>query len=93
MTYSEGFRPGGFNTGTGVITGNSPFAGIFTVPKFYAPDTLENKELGWKTAETFETGIEKTVRWFLNNQTWVGDVISGAYRTAYISTTRTDDGA
>jgi len=48
-TYSEGFRPGGFNTGTGVITGNSPLNGIFTVPKSYAPDTLENKEIGWKT--------------------------------------------
>jgi iron complex outermembrane recepter protein len=48
-TYSEGFRPGGFNTGTGVITANSPLNGIFTVPKSYSPDTLENKEIGWKT--------------------------------------------
>jgi dTDP-glucose 4,6-dehydratase len=60
----------------------------------YAIDARKlERELGWKPAETFETGIEKTVRWFLNNQTWVGDVISGAYRTACISTTRTDDGA
>jgi dTDP-glucose 4,6-dehydratase len=60
----------------------------------YAIDARKlQRELGWKPAETFETGIEKTVRWFLNNQTWVGDVISGAYRTARISTTRTDDGA
>src|SRR5260370_11550378 len=48
-TYSEGFRPGGFNIGTGVITANSPLNGIFTVPKSYAPDTLKNKEIGWKT--------------------------------------------
>jgi outer membrane receptor protein involved in Fe transport len=49
-TYSEGFRPGGFNTGTGVITGNSPLNGVFTVPKSYSPDTLKNYELGWKTS-------------------------------------------
>jgi outer membrane receptor protein involved in Fe transport len=48
-TYSEGFRPGGFNRGTGVITSNSPLEGIFTVPLAFAPDTLKNKELGWKT--------------------------------------------
>ncbi|MGV7241896.1 dTDP-glucose 4,6-dehydratase [Caballeronia sp. M23-90] len=60
----------------------------------YAIDARKlERELGWKPAETFETGIEKTVRWFLNNQTWVGDVISGAYRTTSISTTRIDDGA
>ncbi|MBS1162031.1 MAG: rfbB [Proteobacteria bacterium] len=37
-------------------------------------------ELGWKPAETFETGIRKTVRWYLDNQDWVGNVTSGAYR-------------
>jgi outer membrane receptor protein involved in Fe transport len=49
-TYSEGFRPGGFNIGTGVITANSPLNGIFTVPKSYSPDTLKNYEIGWKTS-------------------------------------------
>jgi iron complex outermembrane receptor protein len=48
-TYSEGFRPGGFNRGAAVITGNSPLAGIFTEPVAFAPDTLKNKEIGWKT--------------------------------------------
>jgi outer membrane receptor protein involved in Fe transport len=48
-TYSEGFRPGGFNIGTGVLTPNSPLYGIFTVPKAYSPDTLKNYEAGWKT--------------------------------------------
>jgi outer membrane receptor protein involved in Fe transport len=48
-TYSEGFRPGGFNRTTGIITANSPLHGIFTVPLSFAPDTLKNKELGWKT--------------------------------------------
>ncbi len=37
------------------------------------------RELGWKPAETFETGIAKTVRWYLANQDWVSDVQSGAY--------------
>lgn len=38
------------------------------------------RELGWKPAETFETGIRKTVRWYLDNQDWVNKVTSGAYR-------------
>ena len=38
------------------------------------------RELGWKPEETFETGIRKTVRWYLDNQRWVANVISGAYR-------------
>ena len=37
-------------------------------------------ELGWKPAETFESGIRKTVQWYLDNQAWVGNVTSGAYR-------------
>ena len=37
-------------------------------------------ELGWKPAETFETGIRKTVQWYLDNQPWVQNVTSGAYR-------------
>ena len=36
--------------------------------------------LGWKPAETFETGIRKTVLWYLENQDWVDSVQSGAYR-------------
>jgi dTDP-glucose 4,6-dehydratase len=39
------------------------------------------RELGWKPAETFETGIRKTVQWYLDNQSWVSNVQSGAYRT------------
>jgi dTDP-glucose 4,6-dehydratase len=37
-------------------------------------------ELGWKPAETFESGIRKTVQWYLDNQPWVSNVTSGAYR-------------
>jgi dTDP-glucose 4,6-dehydratase len=38
------------------------------------------RELGWRPAETFDTGIRKTVRWYLDNQAWVRNVTSGAYR-------------
>jgi dTDP-glucose 4,6-dehydratase len=38
------------------------------------------RELGWKPAETFETGIRKTVQWYLDHAEWVGNVTSGAYR-------------
>ncbi len=37
-------------------------------------------ELGWKPQETFETGINKTVVWYLENQSWVANVTSGTYR-------------
>ncbi|PKO49980.1 MAG: dTDP-glucose 4,6-dehydratase, partial [Betaproteobacteria bacterium HGW-Betaproteobacteria-21] len=38
------------------------------------------RELGWRPAETFETGIRKTVEWYLANPDWVANVQSGAYR-------------
>ena len=38
------------------------------------------RDLGWKPAETFETGIHKTVQWYLDNQTWVQNIQSGTYR-------------
>ena len=37
-------------------------------------------ELGWKPVETFETGIEKTVNWYLAHQDWVNNVTSGEYK-------------
>lgn len=47
----------------------------------YAIDARKiERELGWKPAETFETGIRKTVQWYLDNQDWVASVQSGAYR-------------
>jgi dTDP-glucose 4,6-dehydratase len=47
----------------------------------YAIDASKvERELGWKPAETFETGIRKTVQWYLENQDWVANVLSGAYR-------------
>ena len=38
------------------------------------------RELGWRPAETFETGMRKTVHWYLDNQAWVEQVVSGGYR-------------
>ena len=47
----------------------------------YAIDARKiERELGWKPQETFETGIRKTVAWYLANQDWVEGVTSGAYR-------------
>ncbi len=47
----------------------------------YAIDARKlEQELGWKPAETFETGIRKTVQWYLDNPSWVVNVQSGAYR-------------
>jgi dTDP-glucose 4,6-dehydratase len=38
------------------------------------------RELGWKPRETFESGLRKTIRWYLENQEWVANVTSDAYR-------------
>jgi dTDP-glucose 4,6-dehydratase len=47
----------------------------------YAIDARKiERELGWKPEETFETGIEKTVQWYLDNPKWVAGVTSGDYR-------------
>jgi dTDP-glucose 4,6-dehydratase len=47
----------------------------------YAIDARKiERELGWRPAETFDTGIRKTVHWYLQNQSWVSRVQSGAYR-------------
>jgi dTDP-glucose 4,6-dehydratase len=52
----------------------------------YAMDAQKiERELGWRPKETFETGIRKTVRWYLENEVWVRDVTSGSYRQ-WIST-------
>ena len=47
----------------------------------YAIDARKiERKLGWKPAETFDTGIRKTVQWYLDNPEWVAQVQSGAYR-------------
>jgi dTDP-glucose 4,6-dehydratase len=52
----------------------------------YAMDARKiERELGWRPKETFESGIRKTIRWYLENEEWVKDVTSGSYRQ-WIST-------
>ncbi|HTN14582.1 MAG TPA: dTDP-glucose 4,6-dehydratase [Sphingomonadaceae bacterium] len=47
----------------------------------YAIDSAKiERELGWTPAETFETGLRRTVQWYLDNADWVANVASGAYR-------------
>jgi dTDP-glucose 4,6-dehydratase len=52
----------------------------------YAIDATKiAREVGWAPAETFETGLERTVRWYLEHADWVADVTGGGYR-AWIET-------
>ncbi|MCM5664129.1 dTDP-glucose 4,6-dehydratase [Galbibacter mesophilus] len=50
----------------------------------YAIDASRiNNELGWKPSVTFEEGLEKTIDWYLENETWLKSVTSGAYQDYY----------
>ena len=52
----------------------------------YAIDSRKLKrELGWQPSLQFEEGIEKTVRWYLQNQSWMDDITSGEYEKYYRS--------
>ncbi|EAR56460.1 dTDP-glucose 4,6-dehydratase [Photobacterium sp. SKA34] len=54
----------------------------------YAIDASKiERELGWKPAETFESGIRKTVEWYLNNKTWWSRVLDGSYSFERLGTT------
>jgi dTDP-glucose 4,6-dehydratase len=65
-----------------------PYASLITYVKDrpghdrrYAIDARKiERELGWKPAETFDTGIRKTVAWYLDNMRWVENVVSGEYQ-------------
>jgi dTDP-glucose 4,6-dehydratase len=47
----------------------------------YAIDARKiERELGWRPRETFETGIRKTIRWYLDHEDWIREVTSGGYR-------------
>jgi dTDP-glucose 4,6-dehydratase len=53
----------------------------------YAIDASKiRNELGWRPAETFATGLEKAVRWYLENQGWWQRVLDGRYRLERIGT-------
>ena len=50
----------------------------------YAIDASKiNTELGWKPSVTFEQGLERTVNWYLENQTWLNNITSGKYANYY----------
>lgn len=52
----------------------------------YAIDSSKiMKELGWRPSVTFEIGINKTIDWYLANETWLGHVVSGQYQQYYES--------
>jgi dTDP-glucose 4,6-dehydratase len=42
--------------------------------------TKIERELGWRPRETFESGIGKTVKWYLGNEEWIRGVTTGSYR-------------
>lgn len=51
----------------------------------YAIDASKiERELGWKPEETFETGIQKTVQWYLDNKTWINNVKDGSYHPQHV---------
>jgi dTDP-glucose 4,6-dehydratase len=39
-------------------------------------------ELGWMPTETFETGLRKTIQWYLDNSSWVYDIVTGNYQNS-----------
>ena len=50
----------------------------------YAIDSRKlQRELGWEPTLQFEEGIEKTVRWYLDNEAWVDNITSGEYEKYY----------
>jgi len=53
----------------------------------YAIDASKiSDELGWRPAETFDTGLGKTVRWYLDNGQWVDEIVNGAYHRNWVDT-------
>ena len=53
----------------------------------YAIDAAKiGRDLGWKPQETFESGIRKTVKWYLDNPTWWQNVLNGSYRLERLGT-------
>jgi dTDP-glucose 4,6-dehydratase len=69
-------------------TGGSPYASLITFVKDrpghdrrYAMDTAKvERELGWRPRETLESGLRKTVQWYLGNQEWARSITSAEYR-------------
>ena len=55
---------------------------ICSQPNIIDFSMLQN-ELGWEPSRQFEEGIEKTVRWYLDNQEWMDNITSGEYEKYY----------
>jgi iron complex outermembrane receptor protein len=72
-TWSQGFRPGGFNRAQSIIKSTSPIYGLFTPPLAYGPDKLNNHEIGWKT-EWF--GHHLQVNGAVYQEVWKGTQIA-----------------
>ena len=50
----------------------------------YAIDSSKaEKELGWNRTYNFEDGIKETIDWYVNNQEWIDDILTGKYKSAY----------
>ncbi|MPM39983.1 dTDP-glucose 4,6-dehydratase [bioreactor metagenome] len=50
----------------------------------YAIDNTKiTTELGWKPAYTFEQGMKETIEWYVNNQEWIKNIVSGSYMEYY----------
>ena len=56
---------------------------LYTYPDLLIDASKLQNELGWKPTVTAETGFRETVQWYLDNEAWLEDVISGAYQTYY----------
>lgn len=50
----------------------------------YAIDSSKiTSELGWRPSVSFESGLERTVSWYLENKVWLNEVLSGKYKSYY----------
>ncbi len=71
-TWSQGFRPGGFNRAQSIISPSSPLYGLYTPPLTYGPDVLINNEFGWKT------------EWFNHRLQWNGAIYQEDWKDVQI---------
>ena len=69
-------RPSRRTPGSSLTSPTAP-ATIAATPS--TPRSIE-RELGWQPQETFESGIRRTVAWYLDHQDWVAAITSGSYR-------------